>query len=190
MRLFPLLIIPIVLITGCGWSSPPDQLEVTQKVKKILSQPPFSDEEYRRAINLLTEGIEKQPNNTNLILLRARYYTDVGNYKGAQEDVTSVISTGINYPELVMFKCMLIERINGFTEKAQSCYIKVMDKYDNKAQKAETPSVNYVISAFLANDPKAKVLRKKYLNKTSISDPMYPIIKNFSRKTYINNLLP
>lgn len=125
-----------------------------------------------------------------MLVTRANYYLALGHYRKALGDTKQAAHVGDLAPEVLMDKCVALERLRGFVGKAQACYEHVLSIYENRDSDAAYPSANHVVVALLAQSEIALELKKKFLAKSERPKRFKQLIKVFDRERFIHDALP
>lgn len=111
-------------------------------------------------------------------------------YAGALSKLEAAIAIRSDVPEYSMMRCMLSERVTS--QPQLECYASVVRAYEASGPPCES-NLNCVVAASMASSPEASRYRTRYLalpkspEEQGITESM---LKNFSRDTVLNSILP
>ena len=142
-----------------------------------------------KAIEILSEGLLKDPLEINLLRFRAQLYTSLGEFNKAYQDVKLITHLR---PEASIYKfweCTFMDKFNGPTNSTIDCY-KITAKLiaTELGDKKET-DFGYIYTLLLAENPQGQFLADSFLKTLTNStiDQFYrELLENFDR----NNSLP
>lgn len=167
-----------------------DSRKIQQKASHVIQKNAGSDEGFRQAIQILSSGLKKEPNDAALLSTRANYLVELHDYTGALKDLDHAKKLKKLSPEVGLMRCMLIERIHGMPGKAKRCYDETVSQYAAKSSSDKSPNANYVLAALMAKDYNAGILKNNFMRKKNNTGPSRQLFKQFDRERYLQTILP
>ncbi|UYG08298.1 hypothetical protein [Halomonas sp. M4R1S46] len=115
-----------------------------------------------RAKDLIEQSLQADPSNHEALLNRAQIAVYQQNYKLALRDVESAYDIALSNDSLPLFRCMLIEEVEG-DDTGKECYSAVEESYAEQHSKDSQIPANWVGAAILADSQAAPELVEAYL---------------------------
>ena len=167
--------------------------EVFRKAHEVLISTGSETKNIGKAIEILSDGLSKNPCDSNLLRLRAQLYTERGNLENAYSDVKKLMQMK---PESSMYKyweCIINEEINSPMNVDTQCYEKVSELAAAELGNKKNTDFGYICALLLAENPQGIVLSRNLLQKlTNSTADIYirETLENFDRKKFLPHYNP
>jgi tetratricopeptide (TPR) repeat protein len=162
--------------------------EIFRKAHDVLISTGSETKNIDKAIEILSDGLSKNPCDRNLLRLRVQLYTERGNLENAYSDVKKLVQMK---PESSMYKyweCTINEAINRSMNVDTQCYEKVSELAAAELGNKKNTDFGYICALLLAENPRGIVLSKNLLQKLTRSK-FYTYIRetleNFDREKFL-----
>lgn len=179
-----------LLLNAC--SDPPEAY--VEKANALLEENPGNVD---KPIAILSEGLERFPDNTQLLFLRGNYYCHKRDFAACRADSTRLLELKPDRIEVRSLLCLLDE-YEGVDELTNSeCYQQVATMYEKKyafsPDALHSQEFNYVIMLLLARHPAAEDTKKAFLAKAdaqedSLAWVYHHLLDTFDRTRFIKEL--
>ncbi|MGM0824982.1 MAG: tetratricopeptide repeat protein [Pseudomonadota bacterium] len=165
-----LLILPICfLISACQESSSDglndESINLQKQANEEVAYGIAEDngERLEKAKELIEQSLQADPDNHAALLNRAQVAVYQQNYERALRDVESAYAIAPGNDSLPLFRCMLIEEVEG-DDSGKECYSSVDERYAERHSTDNEIPVNWVGAAILADTQGATELVETYLD--------------------------
>lgn len=192
MRKALLILLTLLLASACSEVSGQPPEHYLDRAETTLIEARGDSDQIAKVLEIYEEGLEKYPNDPELLRGHAQTSVTFGQYEDAKNDMDTLYETGNIHNEGRLFRCMLHERLNGAIEKTLACYEATMNAFATASEARETPDANHVLAAYLARSPEAEDLLKKWkASDDPMKNPMLEaIFKDLDRQELIEQFLP
>lgn len=164
-----LLILPMAfLITACQESGGNDlhdesvELQRQANEEATLGMAESDSDRLSKAIDLIEQSLAADPNNHAALLTRAQIAVYRQNYEIALRNVESAFNIAPNHDSLPLFRCMLIEEVEG-ENSGKECYSAVEESYVEQHREDSQISANWVGATILGDSHAAPELIEAFL---------------------------
>lgn len=156
------------------------------------------------AEEILTKALADNPEHKELLTRRVDVYLALGDTEKALDDMNTLIDSTGGWPEIMLMRCMVLEK-QGMPEGAYLlCYEAVCERYEKKEKPLPTDFTNWAFAEMLANHPeKAESLLERakdfpeFAENESwllLQEEFWNLLKapdgTFDRKSVIEKLVP
>nr|WP_255762573.1 tetratricopeptide repeat protein [Halomonas alkalisoli] len=125
-------------------------------------------QQLENVLAIYDEGLERHPDNAELLNSRAQLLASLGRYEEAKRDLDE-LHEGELHKEGMLLRCMLQERLEGATDDALACYAEVEAAYVMAGEPDDHPNANHILAARLAETSEAADLLEEW---QASDDPM------------------
>lgn len=168
-------------------------LESFYKINKLLISTDNDPDKISDVISVLSEEIERQPDNRDLIRLRVKIYTSVGNLEEAYKDVIYLASLKPNVSMYQYWRCTFEEVFKNATRSCFQCYEKASELVAKELGDKKENDFGYICILLLAENPQGKILADKFLQKltnSTMDQHLRETLENFDRKKFLPDYNP
>lgn len=186
------IIILIIFIFITISSAQADQ-ESFYKIYKLLISADKDPDKISDVISVLSEEIERQPDNRDLLRLRVKIYTSTGHLDEAYKDVLYLISLKPNVSMYQYWKCTFEEALGNSLNSCIQCYERASDLVAIELGDNKENDFGYICVLLLAENPQGKRLAEKFLRKltnSTMDRHLRETLENFDRKKFLPNYNP
>jgi len=186
------IIILIISIFITISSAQADQ-ESFYKIYKLLISADNDPDKISDVISVLSEEIERQPDNRDLLRLRVKIYTSTGNLDEAYKDVLYLISLKPNVSMYQYWKCTFEEALGNSISSCIQCYERASNLVAIELGDNKENDFGYICVLLLAENPQGKKLAEKFLRKltnSTMDRHLRETLENFDRKKFLPNYNP
>ena len=138
-----------------------------------------------KAIEILSQGLLKNPLKIDLLIFRAQLNTSLGEFNKAYQDVKLVTRLRPKASSYKFWECTFVEKFNGTTNSTIDCYKKTSELVAAELGDKKDSDFGYIYTLLLAENPQGKVLAENLLKTltNSTTDEFYrELLENFDRK--------
>ena len=138
-----------------------------------------------KAIEILSQGLLKNPLKIDLLIFRAQLNTSLGEFNKAYQDVKLVTRLKPKASSYKFWECTFVEKFNGTTNSTIDCYKKTSELVAAELGDKKDSDFGYIYTLLLAENPQGKVLAENLLKTltNSPTDEFYrELLENFDRK--------
>lgn len=138
-----------------------------------------------KAIEILSQGLLKNPLKIDLLIFRAQLNTSLGEFNKAYQDVKLVTRLRPKASSYKFWECTFVEKFNGTTNSTIDCYKKTSELVAAELGDKKDSDFGYIYTLLLAENPQGKVLAENLLKTltNSPTDEFYrELLENFDRK--------
>lgn len=186
------IIILIIFIFITISSAQADQ-ESFYKIYKLLISADNDPDKISDVISVLSDEIERQPDNRDLLRLRVKIYTSTGHLDEAYKDVLYLISLKPNVSMYQYWKCTFEEALGNSISSCIQCYERASDLVAIELGDNKENDFGYICVLLLAENPQGKKLAEKFLRKltnSTMDRHLRETLENFDRKKFLPNYNP
>lgn len=188
MKKILLVAMIVMLLTACSSAKGEPPAHYLERANAALIEARGDTSQLEDVLTIYDEGIERHPNDTDLLAGRAQLNASLGHYEAAKADL-DILKEGELHKEGKLMRCMLQERMVGSTAEALACYADVERGYASEI--GDHPDANHVLAARLAESPEAAPLLEEW---QASDDPMKSSVVEemlvMEREELIQMLLP
>ncbi|RCV90042.1 tetratricopeptide repeat protein [Billgrantia montanilacus] len=179
-----------LLLTACSPASGEPPAHYLERASAALMEAMGDTQQLENVLAIYDEGLERHPDNVELINSRASLLASLGRYEEAKRDLDE-LHEGELHKEGMLLRCMLQERLEGATDDALACYAEVEAAYVMAGEPDDHPNANHILAARLAGSPEADALLLEWQNSDDpMKNPMQREILEMEREELIRQLLP
>ncbi|EPC03200.1 hypothetical protein L861_23105 [Litchfieldella anticariensis FP35 = DSM 16096] len=164
-----LLILPITfLIAACQESGGNDLHDESVELQRQANEEVSLDiaegnrERLSKAMDLIEQSLEADPNNHAALLARAQITVYRQEYELALRDVENAYRIAPSNDSIPLFRCMLIEEVKG-DNSGKECYSRVEESYAEQHKEDSQIPANWMSAAILADSHNAPELVENYI---------------------------
>lgn len=158
------------------------------RAHKIVSSASNNESEIMKAISILSEGLQKYPENISSLTFRAQLYSSIGQFQKAYEDIQNLIKIKPKSSMYMFQKCIFEEAFNLPKENCIECYEKVIDLISAELGEKKEFDIGYICVLLLAEKQHGRELAKKYiktLTNSTVDNFNKDLLLNFDRKKFL-----
>lgn len=163
------------------------------KINKLLISTDNDPDKISDVISVLSEEIERQPDNRDLIRLRVKIYTSIGHLDEAYKDVIDLISLKPNVSMYQYWKCTFEEAFGNSKSSCIQCYEKASELVAKELGDKKENDFGYICVLLLAENPQGEKLAEKFLQKltnSTMDQHLREMLENFDRKKFLPDYNP
>jgi tetratricopeptide (TPR) repeat protein len=157
-----------LLLTACSPASGEPPAHYLERTGTALMEAMGDTEQLENVLAIYDEGLERHPDNSELLNSRAQLLASLGRYEEAKRDLDELHEEGL-HKEGMLLGCMLHERLEGAMDDALACYAEVEAAYVMASKPDDHPNANHILAARLAGSPEADALLLEWQDS---DDPM------------------
>lgn len=177
-----------MLLTACSPAKGEPPAHYLERANAALIEARGDANQLKDVLTIYDEGLERHPNDTDLLNSRAQLNASLGHYEAAKADLDALKEREL-HKEGRLMRCMLQERLEGATAEAMACYAEVERDYASKI--SDHPDANHVLAARLAESSEAASLVEEWqASDDPMKNPMVEDMLEMGRGELIRMLLP
>jgi hypothetical protein len=163
------------------------------KVHNLLISAGNDPDKIQDVISVISDEIEKDPDNRDLLRLRVKIYTSTGKLHEAYKDILCLVSLK---PEVSMYqywKCIFEESFENLNKSCLQCYEKAYELAAVELGDKKDNDFGYICLLLLAENPRGQILAEKFmqtLTNSTEDQHLREMLENFDRKKFLPDYNP
>ena len=158
------------------------------KIHDLLISSENDPDKIQKVLYVLSEEIAKQPDSRDLLRLRVKIYTSIGDINAAYSDVTKLVSLKPNVSSYNYWKCIYEESLGFPQDSCIQCYEKVLKLIAEELGDNKEKDLGYIIVLLMAQNPEGKQLADNFV--TTLSNSTFDLytkneLQNFDRNKFL-----
>jgi tetratricopeptide (TPR) repeat protein len=159
-------------------------------IYQIHSSDGASNEALKEAISLLDKAVAECSDDPQFLTERANIHALIGDYERAREDLQQADRLAPLASEILLMKCLLLERTQRPKNEWLACYQRVETQYT--ARQKEQLDPNYIMAALMAGSADIDDIKRRWQAQKNDDESLpFDILQQpFERNTVLEQLLP